>query len=177
MAAVAGTTVNGLTVEPRGDREILMIRDFRAPKRLVFDCWTKPEHVKRWFGPEAWELDVCEIDLRVGGAYRFHMVRKESSESGGYEGQEMGIYGEYRSVDAPNEFSCTEAFEEPFFESMGSGTINTLTLEERDAVTRMVAATLYKSREARDVVLTESGMAEGAAESFGRMEALLKTLA
>jgi uncharacterized protein YndB with AHSA1/START domain len=169
MPGSASTTINGLTVEPRGDLEILMIRDFRAPKRLVFDCWTKPEHVKRWFGPEAWTLDVCDIDLQPGGAYRFHMVRKGS-------GEEMGIYGEYRSINTPDEFSCTENFEEPYFESMGAGTINTVTLDERDDVTHMVAATLYKSREARDIVLNESGMAEGASESFGRMEALLKTL-
>lgn len=177
MTAPTSTTVNGLTVEPRGDLEILMIRDFNAPKRLVFDCWTKPEHVRRWFGPEAWALDVCDIDLRVGGAYRFHMIRQESSEAGGYEGQEMGIYGEYRSIDAPDEFSCTEIFEEPYFESMGCGTINTIKLDEREGVTHMVASTLYKTREQRDVVLNESGMADGASESFGRMEELLKTLA
>jgi uncharacterized protein YndB with AHSA1/START domain len=88
----------------------------------------------------------------------------------------MGMYGEYREIDAPTRLVCTENFEEPYFESMGAGTINTLTMQEKGATTTMYATTLYKSREARDVVLNESGMAGGAAESFGRMDELLKTL-
>ncbi len=179
MPSPTTTTINGLTVEGKGDLEILMTRAFKAPAQLVFDCWTKPEHMKRWFGPSDWTLPVCDIDLRPGGKYRF-VMKKDAKADNPTEysatNDEMCIYGEYIDVEAPTRLVCTENFEEPYFESMGSGTINTLIMKEEGDTTTMYATTLYKNREQRDVVLNESGMAGGAAESFGRMEELLKTL-
>lgn len=175
MPESASTTIDGLTVEAQGDLEILMTREFKAPARLVFDCWTKPEHIKRWFGASDWTMEICDIDLRPGGQYRYFM-RKNADGGDKYTGDEMSMYGEYREIDAPTRLVCTENFEDPYFESMGAGTINTLTMEEAGSITTLQAVTLYKSREVRDVVLNESGMAGGAAESFNRMEELLKTL-
>jgi uncharacterized protein YndB with AHSA1/START domain len=176
---VTTTTIGGLTVAARGDLEIVMTRAFRAPAQLVFDAWTKPEHVKRWFGPSDWIVDPCEIDLRPGGKYRFVMRKDTTSQSPtqySAVNDEMCIYGQYMDIDAPRHLVCTENFEEPYFESMGAGTINTLTLAEESGTTMLEATSRYKSREARDVVLNESGMASGVAESFDRMEALLAEL-
>jgi len=162
------TSSKGLTVTLPSDLEIVMTRVFDAPRHLVFDAWTKPEHLKRWFGPRGWTMPVCEIDLRPGGPWRFFM-RKD-------DGSEMGMYGEYREVVPPERLVSTEFFEGAEFEEMGGGTINTLTFEERGGQTTMTTTVLYKSREARDAVL-QTGMEDGVAESFDRLAELLQTLA
>ncbi len=157
-----------LTITTPSDLEIAMTRVFDAPRHLVFDAWPKPEHLKRWFGPRGWTMPVCEIDLRPGGAWRFFM-RKD-------DGSKMGLYGEYREVVPPERRVSTEFFEGPVFDEMGGGTINTLTFEERDGKTTMTTTALYKSREARDAVM-QTGMEDGAAESFDRLAELLQELA
>jgi uncharacterized protein YndB with AHSA1/START domain len=157
-----------LIVTTPSDLEILMTRAFDAPRQLVFDAWTKPEHLKRWLGRDGDTMIVCEVDLRVGGAYRYvwHL----------HEGSEMGMYGEYREIASPDRLVATEMFDEPYFEAMGSGTLNTLTFAERDSKTTMTVTILYKSREARDAVL-RSPMEEGAGESFDRLAELLRETA
>jgi uncharacterized protein YndB with AHSA1/START domain len=158
----------GLKVTTPTDLEIVMTRDFQAPRDLVFDAWTNCEHLKRWWGPSTWSLPVCEIDLRVGGRWRY-LMRGEG-------GQEMGMYGEYREVAAPDRLVSTENFEGEMFEPMGGGTINTLVLEERNGTTTMIVTSTYKSKEARDGVL-QFPMEEGAEESFQRLDELLAALA
>jgi uncharacterized protein YndB with AHSA1/START domain len=154
-----------LIVTTPSDLEIAMTRSFDAPHQLVFDAWTNPEHLKRWLGREGDTMIVCEVDLRVGGAYRYVWRL--------HEGSEMGMYGEYREIVPSQRLVATEMFNEPYYEAMGSGTLNTLTLVERDGVTTMTVTILYKSREARDAVL-RSPMEEGAGESFNRLAELLK---
>jgi uncharacterized protein YndB with AHSA1/START domain len=153
-----------LTVTTPSDLEIRMTRAFDAPRQLVFDAWTKPEQIERWLGREGDTMVICEVDLRIGGAYRYvwHL----------HEGSEMGMYGEYREIVSPKRLVATEMFDEPYFEAMGSGTLNTLTFVEHEGKTAMTVTTLYKSREARDTVL-RSPMEEGAGESFDRLATFL----
>lgn len=154
----------GLTVTLPDDRSIQMTRTFRAPARLVFEAHVQPEHVRRWWGMRGSELPTCEIDLRVGGTWRF--VTREP------DGNEFAFHGEYREIAPHTRLVYTEVLEPYPDESAG---VNTLTLEERDGVTHLTVVSEYVSQEVRDMVI-ESGMEYGAAESYDRMEELLATL-
>jgi uncharacterized protein YndB with AHSA1/START domain len=164
---MTSTNSSKLVVSAPSDLEIVMTRAFDAPRQLVFDAWTKPEQIKRWLGRVGDTMVICEVDLRIGGAYRYvwHL----------HEGSEMGIYGEYREIVSPDRLVATEMFDEPYFAAMGSGTLNTITFEELDSRTVMTITVLYKSREARDAVL-QSPMEEGAGESFDRLAELVAKL-
>ena len=152
-----------LQVEPRGERDIVMIREFDAPRRLVFDAWTKPELLKRWLGVRAgWTLAICEVDLRPGGAYRY-VWRQEA------RGKEMAAHGAFRDVDPPARFVSTESFDDPWYQGEA---INDTVLTEKDGRTTVTITTTYASREARDGVLG-SGMERGVAESYDVLAALL----
>src|SRR5216684_1776612 len=97
-----------LKVTAGGDREIVMTRAFNAPRRLVFSALTKPELVRQWLlGPPGWTMPVCEIDLRVGGSYRY-LWRSA-------EGAEMGMRGVYREVSPPERVVQTEVFDDPWY--------------------------------------------------------------
>src|SRR5260370_3865932 len=97
-----------LKLTTRGDREIVMTRAFDAPRRLVFDALTKPELVKRWLlGPPGWSMPICEIDLRVGGTYRY--VWRNT------DGREMGSGGVFREIVRPERIVATEKFEQPWY--------------------------------------------------------------
>jgi len=100
MTAVDSPSLN---VIARGEREIVMTRVFAAPRRLVFDAWTKPELLQRWYGARGWSLPVCEIDLRPGGTYRYVMQ--------GPDGAQVTLRGAFREVDPPERLVSTEAFE------------------------------------------------------------------
>jgi uncharacterized protein YndB with AHSA1/START domain len=154
-----------LKVTARGDREIVMTRVFDAPRRLVFDAMSKPELVKQWLlGPPGWSMPVCEIDLRVGGAYRYVWRRDK-------DGSEMGMGGVYREVKAPERVVATEKFDEAWYPGEAVGT---LVLSEQGGKTTVTQTVLYQSREARDGVL-KSGMESGVAASYDRLERLLAT--
>ncbi|HEV8524692.1 MAG TPA: SRPBCC family protein [Terriglobales bacterium] len=159
---------NTLKVAAQGDREIVMTRDFDAPRRLVFDAFTKPELVKRWLlGPPGWSMPVCEIDLRVGGKYRY-VWRRDS------DGTDMGMGGVYREIVAPERVVATEKFDEAWYPGEAVGT---LVLVEQGGRTTVTQTVLYESREARDDVL-KSGMESGVAASYDRLaELLVSTLA
>ena len=127
-------TSGKLKVTASSDLEIVMTREFNAPRALVFDAFTKPEHLTRWFGLRDEKMFVCDVDLRVGGKWRYVLSMGE---------QEMGMYGEFLEIDPPRRLVQTENFEGEFFEMMGSGTVNTMALEERDGVTTMRITILY----------------------------------
>ena len=155
---------SALTVTTPSDREILMTRLFAAPRPLVFEAWTDPKYVSRWLlGPEGWTMPVCEIDLRPGGAWRF--VWRKS------DGQEMAMTGVYREVTPPERVVHTERWGPDWPE-----TINTLTFIEKDGKTTCSLAVLYPSKEARDTAL-KTGMEDGVAVSFDRLDVLLRTMA
>lgn len=158
-----------MVVRLPSDTEVVVMRQFRAPAALVFEAWTKPEHLRRWFGRDGWALPVCEVDLRAGGAWRYVHV--------GPDGMELALSGEYLEVDPPRRLVSTERFDEPFFEVMGGGTVNTLTFEEdAGGVTTLTLRVEYRSKEARDSAL-QTGMEEGLGEGLHRLETLLGTIA
>ena len=148
------------------DREILITRDFDAPRRLVFDAFTKPELVRRWLlGPSGWVMPVCEIDLKVGGAYRYRW-RHEA------DGREMGMRGEFREVVLPERLVATERFDESWYPG---DALDTTVFVERGAITKVAITVLYESREARDTARA-SGMERGMEAGYSRLEELLLTL-
>ena len=156
-------TAETLTVTTPSDREIVMTRVFNAPRRLVFDAHTKPELVKRWLlGPPGWSMPVCEIDLRVGGKYRY-VWRRDTDAT------QMGLGGVYREIVAPERIVNTERFDEAWYPGEGLGT---LVLTERQGKTTLTNTMRYESRAARDGVL-KSGMEKGVATSYDRLAELL----
>ena len=161
----AGSAKAGLRVTTPSDREIAMTRIFDAPRRLVFDALTKPELVKKWLlGPPGWTMPVCEIDARVGGAYRFQWR--------GADGTEMGSRGVCREIVPPERFVATERFDDPWYP--GEAQV-TYILTEQDGKTTLTLTVLYESREARDAVL-KTPMEKGVAMSYDRMAELLASL-
>src|SRR5262245_59633384 len=147
------------------DREIVMTQTFDAPRELVFEAWTRPDLVKRWlYGPEAWKLAVCDIDLRVGGALRF--VWRHT------DGRTMGMGGVYREIAPPDRLVFTELFDEDW---TGGETLVTMVFTERASKTTTTQTVLYSSQAARDAVL-KSGMERGMVQSYDRLEALLASL-
>ena len=146
-----------------GEREIVMTRVFDAPRQLVFDAHTKPELVKRWLlGPPGWSMPVCEIDLRVGGKYRY-VWRHDR------EGTQMGMGGVYREIVTPERIVNTERFDEAWYPGEA---VDTLVLVERGGRTTLTLTLRYESREARDAVL-KSGMESGVTASYDRLADLL----
>jgi len=151
-----------LKVTTPSDREIAMTRVFNAPRHMVFDALTKPELVKKWLlGPPGWTMPVCEIDLRVGGAYRFQWR--------GPDGTEMGTRGVCREIAPPERFVATERFDDPWYP--GEALVKYV-LEEQGGITTLTLTVQYESREARDGVL-KTPMEHGVAMSYDRMEELL----
>jgi uncharacterized protein YndB with AHSA1/START domain len=147
------------------DREIMATRVFNAPRRLVFDAFTKPELLRRWFfGPDGWSLDVCEVDLRVGGAYRY--VWRHPN------GMEMGMGGVHQEVVPPERIVCTQLFDQDW--TCGEA-VGTMVLTERDGKTTLTNTMLYASREVRDAVL-KTPMEKGMAAGYDRLEAVLPVL-
>jgi len=149
-------------VSTSSDREIRMTRLFDAPRQLVFDAMTKPEHVRRWWGclSEGHSVTVCEIDLRVGGAWRF--VHR------GPEGEYPAFYGVYKEIDAPGRLVYTEIFE-PYPDN---GSLVTQQLFDENGKTRLDLTARYESMVVRDMVI-KTGMEKGAAISYDRLEDLV----
>jgi uncharacterized protein YndB with AHSA1/START domain len=151
-----------LTITTPGDRELAMTRVFDAPRGLVFDALTKPELVKRWLGVRGgWSLDVCEIDLRVGGSYRYVWRRTD--------GKEMGMGGVYHEVVRPERIVNTETFDNPWYPGNAVGTT---ILVEHSGRTTLTATVRYDSKEIRDAVLA-SPMEKGVAESYDKLDDVL----
>jgi len=157
--------IENLKVTTAGDREIVMTREFNAPRRLVFDAFTKPELVKQWLlGPPGWSMPVCEIDLKVGGAYRY-VWRRDS------DGTEMGMGGIYREIVPPERIVSTEVFDQAWYPGEALGTIVFSEVGGKTTITQTVR---YQSREARDGVL-KSEMKSGVAASYDRLAQLMQS--
>ena len=152
-----------LQVTTPSPREIVMTRVFDAPRSMVFDAFTKPELLKRWFGPRGWSLVVCEVDYRVGGSFRF-VLR-------GPDGKDMGMRGVYREIAAPDRSVHTESFDD----FPGESIVTTVMVEDRGRTT-MTATLLYPSQEVRDAVI-KSGMEHGAAETYDKLAEHLASIA
>src|SRR3989442_11317620 len=152
-------TAESLKLTTQGERDLVMTRSFDAPLKLVFDAHTKPDLVRQWLlGPPGWSMPVCEIDLRVGGKYRY-VWRHDR------EGTEMGMGGVYREIVAPERIVNTEKFDEAWYPGEA---VDTLVLVEQGGRTTLTLTVLYESRAARDAVL-KSGMEKGGAASYERL--------
>lgn len=139
---------------------VITRRTLDAPRELVFDAWTKPEHVKRWLGPRSLTMTVCEIDLRVGGKYRW-VYRAP-------DGKEFGFHGVFREIVRPSRLVSTFVFE-PF---PNEEALDTLTLEETDGKTLATTHSVHKSIAARDAHVA-GGMEAGMSEGYARLDELL----
>ena len=163
---VVGSAANNhtFTVTTPSDQEIRMTRLLNAPRQLVFEAMTRPEHVKRWWGclGDGYSVPVCEIDLRPGGRWRF-VNRHPKGEA--------AFHGEYREVTPPGRVVFTEIFEDfPDVES-----VVTAELSDEGGKTRLTATVWYPSTEVRDMVM-KSGMSTGAGISYDRLEDLVAEL-
>ncbi|MFL5961148.1 MAG: SRPBCC domain-containing protein [Gaiellaceae bacterium] len=136
-------------IEFPSELEILMTRDFEAPLELVFDVFTKPEHVRKTFAPYGEEVTVCEIDLRVGGNYHFVMVTDE--------GMEMSFSGTYLEIDPPNRTVQTWRFDGwPDAEA-----VETMDLHETDGVTKLTWMLAFRDQAGRDHMKKYDGIEAG----------------
>jgi len=151
-----------LEVTTPSEREIAMTRAFDATRSLVFDAWTRPDLLKRWLGVRGgWTFAVCEVDLRVGGAYRFVWR--------GPTGNEMGMGGVYREIVRPERLVATEKFDDPWYEGEA---LDTTVFVEKDGKTTATTTVRYASQEVRDAVL-KTPMATGVAESYDKLDEVL----
>jgi uncharacterized protein YndB with AHSA1/START domain len=150
-----------LEVTTPSDREIVMKRVLNAPSQLVFDAFTKPELIQRWLlGPDGWSMPVCEVDLRVGGGYRYRWRNDEN-------GMEFGVEGTYREIERPSRTVHTERMDVAPGEALVTNTY-----VEHDGKTTVTMTILYESKEIRDGAL-ESGMDTGVEKSYKRLEEIL----
>jgi len=146
------------------ERELVMTRAFDAPRHLVFDALTKPELLQRWCGPVGWSLIVCEIDLRVGGAWRFVSRRPD--------GKEIGQHGVYREIVRPERLVNTESWEDW---NPGEVLVTTVLIEQGGQTT-LTSTLLFPSQEVRDMLI-KSGMTSGAAETYDKLAEYLASVA
>ena len=150
--------INRTTVERRSEREVVVTRTFNAPARIVFEAWTKPELMKRWWVPKSMGMSLlsCEMDVRVGGKYRFVF------------GQGMEFFGRYIEVTPHSRIVWTNE------EGGENGSVTTVTLEEKGGKTLLVMSDLYPSKEALDAAGT--GAADATHETFTQLDELLVEL-
>jgi uncharacterized protein YndB with AHSA1/START domain len=153
---------NRTTVERKSERELVITRTFDSPARIVFEAWTKPELLKRWWAPKSTGavLVSCEADVRVGGRYRFEFGHEAASKP-------MAFFGRYVDVAPHSRLSWTN-------EESDEGAVTTVTFEERDGGTLLVLHELYPSKDALDDAMI--GMEECMPEQFEQLDELLVTL-
>jgi uncharacterized protein YndB with AHSA1/START domain len=156
---------NTLKITAHGDCELIITRTFDAPRALVWDCLTTPDLLKRWlYGPDDWTLAECDIDLRVGGKYRY-LWRKSN-------GVEMGMGGVYREIVEPERLVSTEKFDESWYPGEAVGTA---VLAEKNEKTTLTTTMRYESKAARDAVLA-SPMESGLSLGYDRLQQVLDSL-
>ena len=150
------------TVERKSERELVVTRTFNGPARIVFEAWTKPELIKRWWVPKSMGMSLlsCEMDVRVGGKYRF-VFRHDAPEP-------MAFFGRYIEVTPYSRLVWTNE------EGGDSGQVTTVTFEERGGKTLLIMHELYPSKEALDAAGT--GSADATVETFAQLDELLVTL-
>ena len=156
--------MTALTVTTPTDREIVLTREFDAPRRMVFAALTQPELLVRWYGARGWHLVDCQVDLRVGGRWRF--------VSRGPDGEQMAQSGVYRVIELPDRLVYTELFDD---QSYPGETLITHDLAERDGRTTLTSSLLFATRMGRDKVLSYP-MKRGVAESFDRLAEMMREI-
>ena len=163
------TSSGSATVTLPTDEQILITREFAAPRHLVYKAWTTPELVKRWWNAKRGEVTVAEIDLRVGGKWRYAMVTPD--------GFEVAFHGEYREI-VPNERLVTTEIYEGLPEGVSeedAATLNTATFDEEDGRTRLSIVVQAPSKASRDAIV-ESGMEAGLQDALDLAEEVVLSL-
>ena len=151
-----------LEISTPSDRKVVIRREFDAPRELVFDCHTKPDLVRRWLlGPPGWTMPVCDIDLRVGGRYRYVWR--------GPDGQELAVGGSFRLIERPARIDTTELFDQDW---TGGETTVITRFTEAGGRTTATLTVLYSSKQAREGALA-TGMTEGMEAGYQRLDELL----
>lgn len=161
----AGPVKNPTTVERKSEREIVVTRTFNAPAHIVFEAWTKPELLKRWWTPPSFGISFvsCEADVRTGGAYRFVFSHPDFE-------QPMAFFGRYIEVTPHSRIVWTN-------EESEDGPVSTVTFEEEDGKTLLVLTERYSSKQALDdAIASGSTGTTGAPEQFEQLDELLVTL-
>lgn len=150
-----------------GESEVKVTRQFRAPRELVYKAYTTPALMQRWLlGPPGWIMPVCEMDVRVGGKFRWRWRNEQ-------DGKEFGFYGEFREVSPPGRIVHTEFYDPgDVGGEMGDGSLITLELTETDGTTTLVSLMDFGSREARDAAMS-TGMTDGMEMSYQLLDGLL----
>ena len=157
------TRTSALQITTPTDHEVVITRAVDAPRSMVFDAFSKPDLVRRWMlGPPGWTMPVCEIDLRVGGKYRYVWENAD--------GQRMAMGGTFKEIVRPSRMVATQVFDEDW---TGGETLVTTEIVEKGGKTTITTMVRYASREARDAAL-KTGMAEGMEAGYQRLEELLK---
>ena len=165
---VAMTSSGTAVVTLPTDTQVLITREFAAPKHLVYRAWTTPELIKRWWSGDRGEVTSVEVDLRVGGTWRYVMVVRCGSE---FDGSEVGFHGEFREIVPDERIVSTEVYE-----GMPEGeAVNTLTLTEKDGRTTLTVLVQHTSQEHRDAHIN-SGMEAGMQEALDHLEQVAVSL-
>ena len=155
-----------LTVTTPSDREIVITRQFDAPRHLVFACYTQPALIRRWLnGAPGWTMPVCEFEPRVGGKYRYEWKSPD--------GYVMGMSGVIREIEPVERIVSAEMFDEDW---TGGETVSTILLEEVNQQTTLINTIVYSSKEARDGALA-TPMADGMEYGYSHLDGLLVDLA
>jgi uncharacterized protein YndB with AHSA1/START domain len=157
------TNLESLTIATPSDRELVLTRLFKAPRRRVFDALTNPELLKQWFGPSWWSLDECDTDLRPGGSFRYVMH--------GPDGAEMITSGVFREIAAPERLIHTELIAGYGVQGTSESRVTTI-LVEIGGITVLTSSIVYVSRVIREAVIS-SGVEYGIASSYDRLADLL----
>jgi len=159
------TSANKSTVTLPNDRDVVVVRKFNAPRALVYDAWTRPELVTRWLlGPPGWTMPVCEMDVRVGGKFRWRWRNDQ--------GAEFGFSGVFKEVVRPSLIVHTEVYDPGDVGGEMAEALITATWTEQAGVTTHTTAIRYASKEVRDAAL-KTGMTDGMEMSFEKLDALL----
>jgi len=166
MKAQAKKTPQKSTVTLPNDRDVVVVRAFNAPRDLVFDAWTKPELVQRWLlGPSGWTMPVCEMDVRVGGKYRWRWRSEEN-------GKEFGFSGEFREVVRPSRIVHVERYDPGDVGGEMGEALVTTDLTEKGGVTTHTMTIRYATKEMRDAAV-KTGMTDGMEIGYQRLDDLL----
>jgi uncharacterized protein YndB with AHSA1/START domain len=165
----AKTHSGSATVTLPTDTQILIVREFDAPKHLVYRAYTEPDLIKRWWSGRRGEVTSAEVDLRVGGTWRYVMVANDGSE--------VAFHGRFREVLHDERLVTTEIFEgAPVEDEERDGALDTVKFEEAGGRTTLTTLMELPSREVRDMIL-ETGMEDGMQEAFDRLEEVAASLA
>ncbi len=150
------------------DREVRVTRTFNAPRQLVWDAHTKPELVRRWQGYDGWDMPVCDMDVRVGGNYKWQWKNRD-------DGNQFGFFGTFSEVDAPSKLVHAQYFDggnTDYAMPEGDPCIVSLDLSEQDGITTLICNLTFVSKDARDEAMS-TGMTDGMEYSYTRLDAVV----